>query len=338
MDQKPISVSGIKPTGLPHLGNFIGMIRPALSLASQYDSYYFIADFHALNSVHDPGLIRKYTRSVAATYIACGLDPDHVTFYRQSDVPETFELATILAAVTPKGLLNRAHAYKAARDQNRSLGNADLDTGVNMGLYNYPVLMAADILLMGADTVPVGKDQVQHVEYTRDIAEKFNSLYGATYSFPLPVHLTPDEATANAMPGLDGRKMSKSYGNTIPLFSDEAELRNLIRSIKTDSAPVEAPRDPEASTLFAIYRQFASVADQAAVSERLVSGGLGGSELKEILFDELNNKLAKPRATYRELMADPMRLDALLAAGARKARQRALPLMTSVRKAVGIDE
>jgi tryptophanyl-tRNA synthetase len=202
-----------------------------------------------MTTIFDPKLLGFYTRSVRATWLACGLDPSVATFYRQSDAPETYELTWILACVTAKGLMNRAHAYKAARDKNRAAGEQDLDAGVNMGLYNYPVLMAADILLMESNVVPVGKDQVQHVEYAQDIAERFNRVYGQSYSFKVPAHMTSADEDEKAMPGLDGRKMSKSYDNTIPLFCDRVDLRKLIRRLKTDSAPVEAPKDPAASSL-----------------------------------------------------------------------------------------
>lgn len=256
--QREVSLTGIKPTGEPHLGNYIGAIRPALELAEKYESIYFIADYHALTSVRDPQLLRHYTRSIAAGWLAAGLDPTRTIFYRQSDIPEIFELAWALSCVTGKGLMNRAHAYKAARDRNREAGVTDLDAGINMGLYCYPVLMAIDILIMETDVVPVGKDQVQHVEYAADIAGSFNHLYGPGYTFKIPNAVTPDTRTGETLPGLDGRKMSKSYGNTVPLFAPGLELKKLIRRVQTDATPVDAPKDPDSSAVFQIYEQFAA--------------------------------------------------------------------------------
>jgi tryptophanyl-tRNA synthetase len=333
---RPISLTGIKPTGVPHLGNYVGAIRPAIALAERYDAYYFIADYHALTTVRDPEQLDYYSRSVAASWLACGLDPNTTTFYRQSDCPETFELTWILACVTAKGLMNRAHAYKAARDRNREAGLKDLDAGVNMGTYNYPVLMAADILIMQADVVPVGKDQVQHVEYARDIAERFNVLYGDHYAIKLPRNITSEQEDENALPGLDGRKMSKSYGNTIPLFCDRDELRRLVRRLKSDSTPVDAPKDPDSSTLFAIYAQFASEREQSEIRKRLLAGGLGWGEMKEILFERLDAFLSDPRKRYNALMEDRKALDEILELGAEKARARAQVLLTATRAATGI--
>ena len=333
---RPVSLTGIKPTGDPHIGNFIGAIRPAIALAQRYDAYYFIADYHALTTVRDPEQLDYYSRSVAASWLASGLEPDATTFYRQSDVPETFELSWTLACVTPKGLMNRAHAYKAMRDRNREAGVKDLDAGVNMGVYNYPVLMAADILIMQADVVPVGKDQVQHVEYARDIAERFNSAYGDRYSIKLPRNITSEQGDENALPGLDGRKMSKSYGNTIPLFCDRDELRRLVRRIRSDSTPVEAPKDPDSSALFAVYAQFASESQQSAIRERMLHGGFGWGEMKEILFEQLDAVLAEPRKRYAALMEDRKALDELLQQGAEKARARAQTMLSATRAAIGI--
>jgi tryptophanyl-tRNA synthetase len=332
----PISLTGIKPTGVPHIGNYVGAIRPALELATKYDAYYFVADYHAVTTVTDPKLLDFYSRSVEATWLACGLNPETTTFYRQSDVPETFELSWLLSCVTAKGLMNRAHAYKAARDKNREAKIQDLDAGINMGLYNYPILMAADILLMESDIVPVGKDQVQHVEYARDIAERFNQLYGQFYEFKLPRNLTSDYEDENAMPGLDGRKMSKSYDNTIPLFCDREELHRLIRRLKTDSTPIESPKDPDSSSLFAIYKQFASASDQSIIRERLLRGGLGWGEMKEVLFKELDAFLASGRQRYNFLMNDRKALDEILSRGAEKARERARRVLSHARAAVGI--
>ena len=243
------SLTGIKPTGEPHLGNLIGAIEPAIAMAGEHESLYFIADYHALTTARDPELLHQWTRSVAATWLAAGLDPHRTVFYRQSDVPETFELTWILSCVTGKGLMNRAHAYKAARDANLAAGE-DPDAGINMGTYNYPILMAVDILIMEADLVPVGRDQAQHVEIAADIAGSFNHLYGSGYRFRIPEAVIPAETTGHTLPGLDGRKMSKSYDNYIPLFLPAAKLRKLVRRIPTDSTPVEAPKDPDSSAVF----------------------------------------------------------------------------------------
>jgi tryptophanyl-tRNA synthetase len=248
------ALSGIKPTGTLHLGNYLGMIRPALELAGRCDrSFYFIADYHALNTVRDPDALRSQTLDIAASLLVLGLDPERTLLYRQSDVPETFELATVLAAITPKGAMNRAHAYKAAVAENQRAGR-QADEGVNMGLYTYPILMAADILLMQADLVPVGKDQGQHVEIARDLAEAFNGHFGQVLR---PPAAAIDE-TVETIPGLDGRKMSKSYGNVIPLFDSQGEVRRLVARIKTDSRRPEEQKDPATCLLFGLYRQFAT--------------------------------------------------------------------------------
>ena len=334
---RPVSLTGIKPTGIPHLGNFVGAIRPAIGLTADYDAFYFIADYHALTTIRDPRELDEYTRSVTATWLACGLDPKTVTLYRQSDVPETFELQWVLACVTGKGLMNRAHAYKAARDRNRDAGVEDLDAGISMGLYNYPVLMAADILIMGADVVPVGRDQVQHVEYARDMAERFNLSYGSRYALRVPEHVTADDRDENTMPGLDGRKMSKSYDNTIPLFAERAALQKLVRRMKTDSTPVEEPKDPDASALFAVYRQFAGADDQEALRARMLAGGMGWGEMKDVVVEAIDAAVAGPRERYRQLMDDRAALDAILRSGSERARERARSVLAGVRTAVGID-
>lgn len=330
-----VSLTGIKPTGEPHLGNLIGAIRPALTLAEEYDSIYFIADYHALTSERDPEAFRHYTRAVAATWVAAGLDPNRTVFYRQSDVPEIFELTWALSCVTGKGLMNRAHAYKAARDRNVEAGE-DPDFGINMGLFNYPILMAVDILIMEADVVPVGRDQAQHVEYAADIAGSFNHLYGDAYRFKIPEAVIPAEDSAHTVPGVDGRKMSKSYDNTIPLFLPENKLKKLVRRIPTDSTPVEEPKDPDNSTVFQILEHFATPDVVADTRKRLEAGGVGWGELKNQLFEVLNVELAPLRERYEELMAPGSDLDTYLAEGAEKARERASRVLRSVRKAVGI--
>lgn len=331
-----VSLTGIKPTGIPHLGNYIGAIKPALKLAQEYKAVYFIADYHALTTTRDPQLLQHYTRSVAASWIASGLDPDHVVFYRQSDVPETFELTWIMACMTGKGLMNRAHAYKAARDRNQEAGKDDFDAGINVGLYNYPVLMAVDILIMEADVVPVGRDQMQHVEIAADIAGSFNHVYGESYKFKIPQAIVPEADTGHTLPGLDGRKMSKSYDNTIPLFCTEAQLKKLVKRIPTDSTPVEDPKDPDSSNVFQILEQFAEPAVAAEVRHRLKAGGMGWGDLKNQLFEVLNEQLSPLRERYDALMEPDSELDGLLLAGAEKARQRTVPVLAKARKAIGI--
>lgn len=333
---RQISLTGIKPTGVPHLGNFVGAIRPAIALTAEYDAFYFIADYHALTTIRDPELLDEYTHSVTATWLACGLDPETVTLYRQSDVPETFELQWVLSCMTAKGLMNRAHAYKAARDRNRDAGVEDLDAGIDMGLYNYPVLMAADILIMASDVVPVGRDQVQHVEYARDIAERFNLAYGSRYALPVPRHVVADDSDQHTMPGLDGRKMSKSYDNTIPLFAERAQLQKLVRRMKTDSTPVEEPKDPDTSALFALYGQFADAGEREALRARMLAGGMGWGEMKDLVFEQIDATVSGPRERYTALMADRAGLDAILRSGAERARGRAREVLDSVRHAIGI--
>jgi len=334
---RPVSLTGIKPTGIPHLGNLVGAIRPAIALTARYDAFYFIADYHALTTIRDPAQLDEYTRSVAATWLACGLDPETVTLYRQSDVPETFELTWVLTCMTAKGLMNRAHAYKAARDRNREAGVEDLDAGITMGLYDYPLLMAADILIMAADVVPVGSDQLQHVEYTRDIAERFNLAYGQGYALPVPRPLVPEDRDESTMPGLDGRKMSKSYDNAIPVFAEQSQLRKLVRRMKTDSTPVEEPKDPDTSSLFAIYRQFADAPAQEEMRARMLAGGLGWGQMKDMVFEAIEAVVAGPRERYHALMDDRGELERLLMSGAERARERAHAVLSGVRGAIGID-
>lgn len=331
-----VSLTGIKPTGEPHLGNYIGAIKPALEIADGAESIYFIADYHALTLVRDPELLGRWTRSVAATWLAAGLDPERTIFYRQSDVSEIFELHWILSCFTAKGLMNRAHAYKAARDRNREAGVAELDSGVNMGLFNYPVLMAADILIMESDVVPVGKDQLQHVEYAADIARAFNAVYGEIFRLKIPEAVVPAEDSGRTLPGTDGRKMSKSYGNTIQLFAPEAQLHKTVRRIPTDSTPVEAPKDPDSSPLFQLLAHFADADAVAGCRKRLEAGGMGWGELKDELYVVLSEQLSPMRERYDALMQPGSELEELLAIGAAKARRRARPVLEQVRKAIGI--
>jgi tryptophanyl-tRNA synthetase len=327
-------LTGIKPTGSPHIGNYLGAIRPALERAERADhqALYFIADYHALTTVHDGAEMAQLTREVAATWLAFGLDPERVLFYRQSDIPEIFELAWILACFTSKGWMNKAHAYKARVQDNVAENVEDEDAGINMGLYEYPVLMAADILMFESELVPVGKDQVQHVEIARDIAQRVNHTY-KTELLRLPEALI-DDATA-IVPGLDGRKMSKSYNNTVPLFLPGKQLRKTVMKIVTDSTPPEAPKDPDTSLVFQLYRLMASPAETAALRERY-RAGIGWGDAKGQLADLLEGVLAAPRAKYDALMADPARIDALLLRGAERARQIAAPVLQRLRRATGI--
>jgi tryptophanyl-tRNA synthetase len=323
-------VTGIKSTGELHLGNYIGAIKPALKMAKEKGSqYYFIADYHSLNAVHDASELRKSRYQIAAAWIALGLNPDEVIFYNQSDVPEILELQWILSCVTPKGLLNRAHAYKALVSENNQNG-IDIDTGVNMGLFNYPILMAADILIFQANKVPVGKDQVQHIEIARDIADYFNRIYGDT--FCLPDYVVEEEGTL--LPGLDGRKMSKSYGNTIPLFCEESELRKKINRIKTDSSLPNEPKDPNESVLYQLYREFSTTQEREGM-KRLFRDGVGWGEVKKLLFEVINRELSESRNRYYELMDNPEYLNRLLSEGAVKARAVASPMLKDIKKKVG---
>ena len=326
-----IALSGIKPTGIPHLGNYLGMIRPALNLARNYRAFYFIADAHALNQIHDAGELDRLIFEVAATLLAIGLDPETVTFFRQSDIAEIFELATILAASTPKGLLNRAHAYKAAVDDNLAAGR-DADAGINMGLFTYPILMAADILLFGSHAVPVGEDQRQHVEIAQDIAQAFNRAYGDVLTVPEAVI----GANIADIPGTDGRKMSKSHGNVIPIFAPPAELRKIVMGIVTDSRPPEQPKDPEQDTLFRLYRFFAGEAEVESMREKYLRGGFGYGEAKQALFDALERTFGEARGRYERIINDRPYLEGVLRYGAVKARAAGAPMLEKVRRAVGI--
>jgi tryptophanyl-tRNA synthetase len=327
-----IALTGIKPTGILHIGNYFGAIKPALDLTKEYDARYFIADYHALNIMKDPRELAVSIREVAAGWLAAGLDPEKVIFYRQSSIPETFELTTILMAFTAKGLLNRAHAYKAAVQENTEKGN-DPDAGINMGLFTYPVLMAADILLFDSDVVPVGQDQTQHVEMAQDIAQAVNFNYKAELLRVPEVSVRENVAV---VPGLDGRKMSKSYGNAIPLFVPEKELRKLIMRIVTNSQGVEEPKDPETSQIYLLYKLFATPEEQQALANRYRAGGMGWGEAKEELFRAANRELTPLRQRFEELLTDPAKLDTILAQGAEKARPIAARTVARLRKAAGI--
>ena len=290
-----------------------------------------MADYHALIKCHEPAVVQQSARAIAATWLACGLNPEQVTFYRQSSIPEILELSWILTTITAKGLMNRAHAYKAAVQANVEDEAADPDKGVEMGLFAYPILMTADILMFNGQKIPVGKDQIQHIEMARDIAQRFNYLYGETFQQPEAV---VDESSM-IIPGLDGRKMSKSYGNTIPLFEDEKKFRKLINKVKTNSLEPGEPKDPEGCTLFSIYSAFTDEAAQQEMRQRYADG-IGWGDLKKYLFEFLNEELKDKREEYNRLMADPAELDRQLAKGAEKARAHATPFLQEIKKKVGI--
>jgi tryptophanyl-tRNA synthetase len=333
-------LTGITTSGTPHLGNYVGSIRPSVraSLADAVQSFYFLADYHALIKIGDPARVQQSTLEIAASWLAAGVDPERVTFYRQSDIPEIPELTWLLTCVTGKGMLNRAHAYKASVDKNNAAGN-DPDADVTAGLFMYPVLMAADILLFNAHKVPVGRDQIQHIEMARDIAQSFNYRYkngsktGDTDHFTLPE--AEIEASVATLPGLDGRKMSKSYDNTIPLFAPKAELKKLIAGIVTDSRLPGEPKDIEGSALYQIYQAFASEEETKAMQEAY-KNGIGWGDAKQILFERIDSEIAPMREKYESLMNNPAQIEATLLKGADKARQIATPFMQSLRQAVGL--
>lgn len=329
---KPISLTGIKPTGRPHIGNYLGMYRPALDLMKNYLGMYFVADYHALTTMHDPESMRDLVYEVAASWLALGLDPEEAIFFRQSDILEIPEFTWILSCFTSKGLLNRAHAYKAAMDENLALGR-DPDEGVNAGLFNYPVLMAADILMYGSDVVPVGLDQKQHIEITRDIAEAFNRTYGDVLKVPEGII----QESVMKVPGIDGQKMSKSYNNTIPIFAPEAEVRKRVMRIVTDSKRPEEPKDTQDNTLFTLLSFFASEERLAEIRSLYLHGGAAYGELKKELAELILAHFAEARERFSELMADRSYIDRILEHGAQKARQMGRPYLAAARKAIGID-
>ena len=326
-------LTGITTSGTPHLGNYVGAIRPALAASRQpgIESFYFLADYHALIKVQEPARVQRSTLEIAATWLACGLDPSKVWFYRQSDVPETNELTWLLTCVAGKGILNRAHAYKAAVDRNRAEGQDD-DYAVTAGLFMYPVLMAADILLFNAHKVPVGRDQIQHIEMARDFGQRFNHLYGEHFVLPEAVV----EEHVATLPGLDGRKMSKSYDNTIPLFAPRETLKKLVFSIVTDSrAPGEA-KDPENSNVFQLYQAFAN-AEETAAMRAAFAAGIGWGEAKQQLFERIDTEIAPLRVQYEALIAKPDHIEQLLRDSAARLRaQYATPLLARLREAVGL--
>jgi tryptophanyl-tRNA synthetase len=329
---RKIALTGIKPSGTPHIGNYLGMIRPALELARENLALYFIADYHALTTVKDGESMKYLTYEVAATWLALGLDPQKVIFFRQSDIPEVTELTWILSCFTSKGLLNRAHAYKAAVDENEAAGRSS-DEGINAGLYNYPVLMAADILLYGSHYVPVGLDQKQHIEISRDIAETFNATYGDI--LVIPEGVIREEVMT--IPGLDGRKMSKSYDNVIPIFAPAKAMRKQVMRIVTDSRRPEEPKNPEEDNVFNIYQHFASPQQVEKIRQGYLQGGLAYSAVKQDLYQVLEDTFGEARQKYDAMMQDWDQLDRILLEGAAKARDIARPLMEKIRKAVGVD-
>jgi tryptophanyl-tRNA synthetase len=329
---RKIALTGIKPSGTPHIGNYLGMIRPALELAKENLALYFIADYHALTTIKDRATLKHLTYEIAATWLALGLDPDEVIFFRQSDIPEVMELTWILSCSTSKGLLNRAHAYKASVDENIEAGRSP-DEGINAGLYNYPVLMAADILLYGSHYVPVGLDQKQHIEITRDIAATFNSTYGDI--FVMPEGVIREEVMT--IPGTDGRKMSKSYDNVIPIFAPKKKLRKQVMRIVTDSRAPEEPKDPDEDNVFNIYRHFALQEDVENVRQSYLQGGMAYSEIKQKLFEQLEDQFGMARGKYETMIEDWEQLDEILLQGAQKARSIAKPMMEKIRKAVGVN-
>lgn len=324
-----IVLTGIKPTGTPHMGNYVGALKPLVKMAKTNKTFVFIADLHALNIIHDPKQIQQHTYEIAAILMALGLNLDNATLFRQSDIVQVSQLATMLMNVTPKGLMNRAHSYKAAVDKNIAMG-IDVDAGVNMGLYTYPILMAADILLYDTDIVPVGADQKQHVEFARDIAGYFNHIYGETFKLPEPMI----GADTGIIPGLDGRKMSKSYDNVIPLFAPESELKKKIMRIITDGKLPDEPKNPDESTIFQLYRHFACENEIADLRARFERGGMGYGDAKKILFEKINSVLSAPRAEYERLMANTAEIDAVLASGAARARSVAEKTYERVHRAM----
>jgi tryptophanyl-tRNA synthetase len=325
-------LTGITTSGTPHLGNYVGAIRPTVraSRLDSVESFYFLADYHALIKVTEPARVQRSTLEIAATWLACGLDPEQVTFYRQSDIPEIPELTWLLTCVAGKGMLNRAHAYKASVDRNTAAGT-DPDAGVSAGLFMYPVLMAADILMFNAHQVPVGRDQVQHIEMARDIAASFNHLYGE--HFTLPEAAIEDHVAT--LPGLDGRKMSKSYDNTIALFVPREQLRKLIQGILTDSTAPGAPKETKGSALFKLYQAFASAQETAAFAQAYASG-IAWGDAKQQLFERLDQEISPMRAVYDQLIQDPTQIEQVLKRGAEKAREIASPFTARLRHAVGL--
>jgi tryptophanyl-tRNA synthetase len=325
-------LTGITTSGTPHLGNYVGSIRPAVraSLTPGVQSFYFLADYHALIKIDDPARIQRSTLEIAASWLAAGLDPERVIFYRQSDIPEIPELTWFFSCVLGKGVLNRAHAYKAAVDKNTASG-VDVDADVNVGLFMYPVLMGADILMFNAHKVPVGRDQVQHIEMARDMANSFNHRYGEHFVNPQAVI----EDNVATLPGLDGRKMSKSYDNTIPLFASRAQLQKLINSIVTDSKAPGVAKSVDGSALFQIYQAFATT-DETEALRQAYAAGISWADAKHTVFERIDREIAPMRDAYQALINDPTKIETILQAGAVKARAIATPFMGQLRHAVGL--
>ncbi|HAZ12121.1 MAG: tryptophan--tRNA ligase [Bdellovibrionales bacterium GWA2_49_15] len=328
---KKVCLTGIKPTGNPHLGNYLGAIRPAIRMAQsgEFAGYYFIADYHSLTAVHNGKELSQYIYEVAATWMAFGLDPKQVVLYQQSHIPEVMELHWILSCFTAKGHMNRAHAYKAMVQENENSGR-DPDLGVNIGLYTYPVLMSADILLLQSDVVPVGPDQLQHLEIAREIAQSFNFVYGDLLKLPKAL-----EQNVPLIPGLDGRKMSKSYQNTIPLFANEKDLRKLLNKIKTDSLPPEAPKNPDESLIFTLYKFFATPYEIENLKAWYLRG-IGWGDAKAQLFEVINRELQLPRQRYQELISNRSEIDRILNEGAERVRSKAQDLLKKIKKTIGV--
>jgi len=329
-------LTGITTTGTPHLGNYVGAIRPAIAASREpgVESFFFLADYHALIKCDEPARIERSRLEIAATWIAAGLDTDRATFYRQSDIVEIPELTWLLTCVASKGLMNRAHAYKAAADANLAAGE-DVDSGITMGLFSYPILMAADILMFNAHRVPVGRDQVQHIEMARDLAQRFNHLFGAGKELFVLPEANVDERVA-MLPGLDGRKMSKSYDNTVPLFEGGAKgLRDALAKVVTDSRLPGEPKDPDASHLVAIFEAFATDAERVAFRAEL-KAGMGWGDAKAHVVERIERDMGPLRERYADLIAHPERIEAILLEGARKARAVAAPFLAELRDAVGL--
>jgi tryptophanyl-tRNA synthetase len=314
-------LSGIQPSGVLHIGNYFGMMQPAIALQAEGEAFYFIADYHALTSLHNPEALRENSRRVAVDFLACGLDPERAALFRQSEVPQVTELTWILSTVAPMGLLERAHSYKDKITRGMT---------ASAGLFNYPVLMAADILIYDSDTVPVGKDQKQHIEITRDLAVKMNETFGEIFKLPEP----RINAATEVVPGIDGQKMSKSYHNNIDIFGDEKETRRRVMSIVTDSTPVEVPKDPARSTIFQLYSLFATNREISEMRERFQKGGTGYGEFKKQLFEKLWDYFAPNRKRREEVLADKSYVDDVLARGAKRANEIAAEVMNRVRAAV----
>lgn len=331
MSQKRV-LTGITTSGTPHLGNYVGAIRPAIeaSRSGEFESFFFLADYHALIKCQDADRVHQSTREIAAAWLALGLETEKVTFYRQSDIPEISELTWLLTCMTAKGLMNRAHAYKGAVQANIDAGE-DEDTAISMGLFSYPILMAADILMFNAHKIPVGRDQIQHVEMARDIAQRFNHHYGE--HFILPEAQVDDDVAI--LQGLDGRKMSKSYGNTIPLFLSEKQLKKHINKIKTNLLEPGQPKDPDSSAVFQIWQAFANKSQVQAMRDEFANG-IAWGEAKRQLFELVNEQLKEPREKYLQFLENPAEVEAVLKQGAERARQSSSVLIADVRQAVGI--